>query len=175
MEQLLKTAQDLVAALKEKKAEADAILARVTAREAALSSKEAAFADRLKAREIQEDAETLYKAAKAARDEANAKALQNLEAEAKILSPEALAKRGAELEQKQAALESTFGGREQELQAYYNTSAASLQESFATVATQVVARKGCALMFDKSATYFVGPTITDLTEDIIKEFDQTYR
>ena len=97
------------------------------------------------------------------------------QAEAKILSPEALAKRGAELEQKQAALESTFGGREQELQAYYNASAASLQERFATVATQVGARKGCALMFDKSATYFVGPTITDLTEDIIKEFDQTYR
>jgi Skp family chaperone for outer membrane proteins len=138
---------------------------------------ESAINDTEEGKAAQKKLEGMY-ATKQADLERRQKALEaefaDYQSRALILSDDARAAAEQALMQKQDELQRAAMQAESDMQNTYAGLLDTLEGKLMAVASSVAASKGCGILMNKAAVLYVGSGVTDITSDIIREYDAKY-
>jgi outer membrane protein len=99
---------------------------------------------------------------------------QDYEARQMILSEDARRATEASLLQKRQDFQAMVYQAEQEMQSTYMSLLSGMEEKLMTVAQSLGASKGCSVVLQKAAVVYIGSGVTDLTGDLVREYDIKY-
>ncbi len=92
-----------------------------------------------------------------------------------MMSPELLAERQQALGMKQAELQQRAMMAEQELQQMQMELTADIGEKMRVLAEQIGRERGLDIVLDKAVAVYIGPSVKDLTADLIAKYNATHK
>jgi outer membrane protein len=124
----------------------------------------------------QERLDTMYATRKAEierlRDELQ-KELEDYQARSMILSEDARAETEKRLAEKQSTFEQTYMRYQTEMQQTYYTLLSDLDEKMRKLTTTIASEQGYDLVIDKAAVVYAGGETVDMTDLLIKRYNET--
>lgn len=99
------------------------------------------------------------------------KQVTDYESRKMILSDAARKEQEGALMQKQGDLQKKMVDAEQEMQGMYAELLGGMEEKLMKSAEAIAATKACTVLLPKEATIYVASTVSDLTQDVIKDLD----
>jgi len=101
------------------------------------------------------------------------KELEDYQARSMILSEEARAETERRLVEKQQTFESTYMRYQTEMQQTYYTLLSDLDEKMRKLTKTIAAEAGYDLVIDKAAVVYSGGTTVDMTDTLIKRYNES--